>query len=168
MNMKEAFEDEIFVNNDRLRYEKNTLSSRLAILAIVFNALYFVSIYKSNVGSYYYNILIGASIVYNLLFMMLVFLVSEGSKAYNKTYSYLAIAFGVLQFVRILIIPMNAHKEMISLSKKEAEVAVMGNAQFTRVLVYLSVSGILLLASAVTGIIKCNKLNNHMKEISEE
>ena len=63
---------------------------------------------------------------------------------------------------------MNAHKEMISVSKKEAEVAVMGNAQFTRVLVYLSVSGILLLASAVTGIIKCNKLNNHMKEISEE
>ena len=37
------------VKLDRMRYTKNTTSSRLALLAIVFDVLYFVSIYKSDV-----------------------------------------------------------------------------------------------------------------------
>ena len=168
MVSKAAFEDETFVRNDRLRYEKNTFSSRLAILAIVFNALYFVSIYKSDVGNYYYNILIGGSIVYNLLFMMFVFLVSEGSKNYNRTYSFVAIAFGIVQFARIFIIPMQAHKDTIQISKKEAAVSVMGNAQFTRVMIYLVLSGVCLLISAAVGIWKCNTLKQHLEEISEK
>ena len=65
--------DDKYVRVDRMRYEKNKLSSTLAILSIVLNALFFVSIYKSDVGVWYYSILVGASIVYNLLFMMIVF-----------------------------------------------------------------------------------------------
>ena len=49
-----------------MRFIKNSLSSSLAILGILFDVLYFVSIYQSDVDVYYYNILIGASIVYNL------------------------------------------------------------------------------------------------------
>ena len=37
---------------DRMRYTKNTTSSRLAILAIVFDVLFFISLYKSDVGNY--------------------------------------------------------------------------------------------------------------------
>ena len=43
--------DASYIRTDRMRYEKNKTSSNLAILAIVFNALFFVSIYKSNVGT---------------------------------------------------------------------------------------------------------------------
>ena len=41
------------ISLDRMRYTKNTLSSSLALCAIVFNVLYFVSIYESDVGSWY-------------------------------------------------------------------------------------------------------------------
>ena len=53
---------------DRMRFTKNTTSSRLAILAIVFDAVYFVGLYRINID-YYYNLLMGASILYNLVFM---------------------------------------------------------------------------------------------------
>ena len=77
------------IKQDRMRYIKNTTSSRLCYLAILLNVLYFVSIYKSDVGSWYYQILVGGSIVYNLLFMLMAFLASEGVKNYQEKFSYL-------------------------------------------------------------------------------
>ncbi|MBR6897149.1 MAG: hypothetical protein IKN24_03155 [Lachnospiraceae bacterium] len=161
-----AFEDEKYVRRDRMRYEKNTMSSRLAIIAIVLNALFFVSIYKSNVGNYYYTIKIGVSIVYNLLFMMFVFLVAEGSKNYNVAYSYLAIPFGIMQFVRIFIIPAKAHAATTLVASGD-EVQVMGDAQYTRVMIYLVVSGACLLISAAVGIWKCGVLKKHLAQLAE-
>ena len=38
---------------DRMRYTKNTLSSRLAILAIVCDVLFFISLYESDCETYY-------------------------------------------------------------------------------------------------------------------
>ena len=46
------------IKKDRLRYTKNKLSANLAYLAIVFDVLYFVSIYSSDVDTYYYTITI--------------------------------------------------------------------------------------------------------------
>ena len=102
---------------DRMRYTKNTLSSRMALLAIVFNVLYFVSVYESDVGSWYYKILIGASIVYNLLFMLMVFLASEGVKNYRIGYSYLLLGVGAGQIARIFILPLQAYRATITISK---------------------------------------------------
>ena len=65
------------IRRDRMRFIKNSLSSNLALLGILFDVFYFVNIYQSDVDVYYYNILIGASIVYNLIFMLAVFLSSE-------------------------------------------------------------------------------------------
>ena len=79
---------------DRMRYVKNTVSSRLCYLAILLNVLFFISIYKSDVGSWYYQILVGGSIVYNLLFMLMVFLASEGVKNYKTSYSWLMLGLG--------------------------------------------------------------------------
>ena len=101
--------EERTIQRDRMRFIKNSLSSNLAILGILFDVFYFVSIYKSDVNTYYYNILIGASIVYNLVFMLAVFLSSEGVKNYRRNYSYLLAAIGALQIVRIFIIPVRAH-----------------------------------------------------------
>ena len=64
--------EERTIQRDRMRFIKNSLSSSLAILGILFNVFYFVSIYKSDVGSYYYNYIIGISIVYeNILSRLL-------------------------------------------------------------------------------------------------
>ena len=94
---------------DRMRFIKNKLPANLALLAILFDVLYFVSVYRSDVRDYYYTILIGASILYNLVFMLACFLSSEGIKNYKGRYALLLLALGAGQFVRIFILPARAH-----------------------------------------------------------
>ena len=126
-------QEERNVSRVRLRFIKNSASSRLCYLAILLDVLYFVSICKSDVGTYYYNILIGAVILYNLAFMLAVFLASEGVKNYKRNYSWLLIAAGIGQIVRIFIIPMRAHGEMTVVNG--VDILVMHDGQFLRVLI---------------------------------
>ena len=148
---------------DRMRYVKNTASSRLCYLAILLNVFYFVSIYKSDVGSWYYQILIGASIVYNLLFMLMAFLASEGVKNYQASYSKLLYGLGAGQIARIFILPLPAHQALVKIGG--AEVPVMGNAQFIRVVIYLAGSAACLLAAGVINQSKCTALAGHLKTL---
>jgi len=148
------------IENDRMRYEKNKLSANLALVAIVFNALYFVSIYKSNAGSYYYVLIMGISILYNLLFMLIIFLASEGAKNYKSWYSYVLMIAGVLQIVRIFILPLSAHNARISQAGQQ--VPVMGNGQFIRVIIYLSLSAVCCIAAGITLKKKSADLNAHL------
>ena len=152
------------VKKDRLRYTKNKLSSTLAILAIVFDALYFISIYSSDVGRYYYTYVIGASIVYNLLFLLCAFLASEGVKSYKLSYAVLLIAIGAMQLGRIFYIPMNAHTTEVVVGTEN--VIAMGDAQFTRVVIYLALSAAACIAAGVIGIIKTVTLENYKKQIN--
>ncbi len=154
-----------FIKKDRMRYVKNKLSGNLAVLSIILNALFFISIYKSNVGQYYYKPLIGGSIVYNLLFMMIVFLVSEGSKNYQINYSYIAIPVALLQFARIFIYPMMAHRATTLTTGVEEQ--VMKDGQFIRLVIYLVGSGVCLLLSAFIGIVKCNNLKKHIESVEK-
>ncbi|MBP5740532.1 MAG: hypothetical protein J6W59_02085 [Bacteroidales bacterium] len=85
------------IKKDLLRFTKNKLAANLILAAIAVNALYFVSIYRSDVGSYYYKLFIGGSILYNLVFMLVAFLSSEGVKNYKIGYAYTAIVLGLLQ-----------------------------------------------------------------------
>lgn len=150
------------IKKDRLRYTKNKLSANLAYFAILFNVLYFVSIYSSDVDTYYYNITIGASVLYNLVFLLSAFLCSEGVKNYKLGYSWFAMAIGVLQFVRILGIPRAAHSATIPIAG--VDTPVMGNGQFIYVTVCLIVSGVACLASGIAGVYKTTTLNNFKKE----
>lgn len=152
------------IKKDRLRYTKNKISSTLAILGILFNVLYFVSVYSSNIGNYYYKVDIGMSVVYNLLFLLFAFLCSEGVKTYNLTYACALIGIGLLQIVRIFYIPMKAHETVISLDGVER--LVMDNGQFIWVIVCLSVSAAACVVGGIIAIIKTNTLKNYMKEIS--
>lgn len=154
------------IQRDRMRFIKNSLSSNLAILGILFDVFYFVSIYKSDVDTYYYNILIGASIVYNLVFMLAVFLASEGVKNYKKNYSYLLAAIGALQIARIFIIPMRAHAATTLVNGET--VVVMQDAQFIRVLAYLLASAACLVAAAVVNFIRCSELEAHLKSLGTQ
>ena len=152
--------DDRFVKRDRLQYTKNTVSSRLAILAILLDVLYFVSLYKSDVGSWYYNIRIGASILYNLVFMLLAFLSSEGVKKYKTSFNWLLIALGILQIARIFILPASAHQAEIELNGQT--VRVMGDGQFLFCVICLAASAVCCLASAVVNLRKSATLKAHL------
>ncbi len=158
-------QDEKMIARDRMRYIKNTQSANLCYLGILFDVLFFVNIYKSDVGTYYYNILIGISIVYNLLFLLAAFLASESVKSYVKNYSYILFFLGIMQFVRIFIIPMRAHGAT-TIDNNET-VKVMGNGQFFTVISYLVCSGLALLAAGYINLKKTNELTAHLKEIGE-
>lgn len=151
---------------DRMRYIKNSLSANLALVAIVFDVLYFVSIYQSNVGNYYYNYLIGISVVYNLIFMLAAFLSSEGVKNYKKNYSFLLLALGAIQIVRIFILPARAHSATVSIGG--VETLAMGDRQFYTLVVYLIVSAVCLAASAAVNFIRCRALEAHIKTLEAQ
>ena len=158
--------DEKQIRKDRLRYTKNTLSSGLSYLAILLNVFYFVSIYKSDVGNYYYTWLTGVSIVFNLIFMLTVFLSSEGVKNYNVGYAVTLIVVGVIQFVRTQIIPKRAFEATVTLG--EEEVKVMQSAQYTRVMVYLIASGVLLIIAGIVGVVKSSTLAAYNRELEKK
>lgn len=147
--------EELRIQQDRMRFTKNTTSSRLALLAIVFNVLFFISIYKVN-DSAYYTYWMGISILYNLVFMLAAFLASEGAKNYNVRYSTLMIILGIGQIVRIFILPAMMH------GTPSGDSVVMPTGQYIRVIVYLSVSALCLLAGAIINLRKSKALAAHI------
>ena len=161
-----SMNEEKLIERDRMRFTKNTLSSGLALLAILFNVLYFVSIYKSDVGSYYYNILMGASVLYNLIFMLVVFLSSEGVKGYKLSFAYVLLVVAALQILRIFILPMRAHEAVVKVNKQE--VLVMQTAQFVRIVVYLAASALCCFVAGVVGIQKSRTLAAHMGTLEQK
>lgn len=159
-------EEEKLIQRDRMRFTKNSLSSTLVYVAILFDVFFFVSIYKSDVGSWYYNILIGASILYNLIFMLASFLASEGIKNYKFSFSIVLFVLGAIQICRIFIYPMMAHGATVDLQGEA--VTVMGDGQFVRCVIYLVCSAACLIASAVIGAIRSRTLAAHMATITEK
>lgn len=155
------------VKKDRLRFTKNKMSSNLILLAIVANALYFVSIYSSDVGSYYYKLFIGGSIVYNLVFMLTAFLSSEGVKSYKMSYAYTAIVLGVLQVARIFYLPLRAYRAEDPVADS-ARATVMTSGQFGYVCFCLVASAALLVCAGIVGIIKTTTLNSYMAELEKQ
>ena len=155
--------NEALIKKDRLRFTKNKLSSNLTLLAILINAFYFVSIYKSDVGSYYYQYMIGISVVYNLLFMLVAFLASEGVKSYKINYSYVLMLLGIGQIIRIFILPMDAANTTVTLSGEEE--VVMGSGQFTRVCIYLVASAAPCIIAGVIAFIKTRTLTAYQAEL---
>ena len=174
-------EESSYIEVDRMRFTKNTTSSHLAIWAIVFDVLYFISIYKSDVENYYYTILIGASIVYNLVFLLLAFLSSEGVKSYNRNYSKLLILLGVGQLVRIFILPLKMHTTVMSSAPVEdtlhilnyyinvtKDLVVMETWQFVRVVIYLAASAFCLFRSAAVNLKKSRALADHIANLDSQ
>lgn len=157
--------DEMLIKKDRMRFTKNTLSSNMAILSIVFDVLFFVSIYQSDVGSYYYRIIIGASILYNMVFMLAAFLASEGIKNYNMGYAYLLGALGVGQLIRIFILPMQAHSAVVTV--QGVDTIVMGGGQFTYVVACLVLSAACCFVGCAVGIVKSRTLTEYLATLEK-
>lgn len=148
------------LKKDRMRFVKNKASSNLAYLAIIFNVLYFISIYSSDVGNYYYTILIGVSVVYNLLFLLAAFLSSEGLKNYKISYAVLIAVIGAIQIVRIFGFPLDGITKTVADGAK-----VMSTGQFVYVVCMLSLSALCAIASGVIGIVRTKELEAYKKSI---
>ena len=149
-----------------MRFIRNSMSANLCYLGSLFNVFYFVNLYQSDVGTYYYQIFIGASIVYNLLFLLVVFLASEAVKNYVQSYSYLLAAIGAMQVVRVFYIPMKAHAAMTAVNG--VDVPVMGDGQFYLLSAFLVISAACLLVSAAVNFKKCQELAEHMKTLEAQ
>lgn len=147
---------------DRMRFTKNALGSRLVYLSILFNVFYFVSIYESDVGTWYYRALIGISIVYNLMFMLVSFLSSEGVKNYKRSYGYVLLGLGAGQIARVFILPVLAHQAITKrndiLLKKVIEIPVMQNPQFIAVILFLCLSALCCVTAGFVSIKRSKKL----------
>ena len=148
------------LKKDRMRFVKNKASSNLAYLAIIFNVLYFISIYSSDVGNYYYTILIGVSVVYNLLFLLTAFLSSEGLKNYKISYAVLIAVIGALQIVRIFGFPLDGVSKTLADGTK-----VMKTGQFVYTVCMLSLSAACAIGSGVIGILRTKELEAYKKTL---
>ena len=172
--------EELTIQQDRMRFTKNTASSRLALLAIVFNVFFFISIYKVNQQAYY-TWWMGVSIVYNLVFMLAAFLASEGAKNYKLGYSKLMIFLGIGQIVRIFLLPAAMHSRLVNeaVPVLEDEIrflgyhipvtvdnVVMPSAQYIRVVLYLVLSAVCLIAGAIINRRKSKALAAHIANLS--
>ena len=159
--------EEQMIRRDRMRFKNNKMSANLTLLAILLDVLYFVNIYQNDAENYYYTWMIGVSVIYNLVFMLAAFLAEEGVKNYKKAYTYPLILLGVIQIVRIFILPTKAHTTTLTSGKRAGELA-MGDGQFTYLVALLIASAVCLVIAAVVNYIKCTALEAHMKMLAKQ
>lgn len=150
------------LKKDRMLYTKDKLSANLIIFAIVFDALYFISIYKMDIGSYYYTWEIGASIIINLLFLLSAFLASEGVKNRRSGYTGMLIFLGILQFIRVTQLPARAHAATVEGAR------VMEDGQYYYVIGCLIASGVCCIVAAVTSYINNRTLQQYIKSLENK
>lgn len=163
--MKAMTAEDRYISTDRMRYTKNTKSAVLCYLAVLLDVIYFVSIYRSDVSQWYYQILTGSSIIYNLVFMLVVFLCSEGVKNYRKTFSYVLLVVAVLQVARIFLLPLKAAQAVVVVNSQN--VPVMGTSQMILVTACLCLSALCMIAAALINLKKCGMLKKHAREMQE-
>lgn len=152
-------EEKKAIKIERMGYTKDKIPSWFALLAIVSNVLFFVSIYKTNLSAYY-NYTIGLSVLANLLFMLAAFLCSEGVKAYKKGYGITMIVLGVIEFARIFIFPIKG----LNTIEVTTNAPVMSYAQFTRTVTYLCVAACFLIVGGIISVRNSLVLEKSKKE----
>lgn len=153
------------IKKDRMRYTKDKLSANLVLLAIVLDCIYFVAVYQTDVGSYYYTWVIGASIVYNLLFLLGAFLCSEGVKNRRTGYTAMLLVLGVMQFVRIFYLPAKAHSAVVVVSG--VETLAMSSGKYMLSVVCLAVSAVCCIVAAFTSSRNNKILAEYMRSIEK-
>lgn len=152
-------EEKKVIKVERMAYTKDKIPSWFALLAIVANVLFFVSIYKTNLKSYY-TYTIGLSVLTNLLFMLAAFLCSEGVKAYKKSFGITMIVLGAIEIGRIFFFPVKG----INTIETTTSLPIMDNVQFTCCVIFLSVAAAFLIAGGVISIRNSMILEKSLKE----
>lgn len=164
MNLEHASDSVIKL--DRMRYTKDTLSANLILVAIVLDALYFVKLYQQDVSDYYYKWWIGASVIYNLVFLLAAFLCSESVKARRTNMTGLLVVLSVMQFVRIGQIPARIKDAVVVVGEESKDVVSDGAYAF--LVAMLVISGLCLALAAVSSLLNAYKLDKYMKSLENQ
>ena len=152
------------IQHDIMRYKKNKLGANLALLGLVFGCVYFVVLYAQvKNGDYYYNWSLAFDVIYNLFFLLFVFLFSEQVKNYNSKMFIFQIVVGVLQIARIFWLPLGGITHTYVSGGVESTVINAGT--FIAMTVALAGSGALIIASAVIGYIRSKNVESFTKKL---
>ena len=149
------------IQHDIMRYKKNKLGANLALLGIVFGCIYFLILYaqvKNN--NFYYTWEIAFDVIYNLFFLLFVFLFSEQVKNYKKKLFPAQLILGVLQIARIFWLPLKGITNM------NGDVTVITTSTFILMTVCLAASGACIIASAIIGFIRAKAVEDFAKKVA--
>lgn len=129
------------VSVEKMKYRNDSLAYLFILLGLVANVVYFIIFYEVN-NQFLYTLKIGISIIYNLLFLLGVFLAAENIKKYNRKYAFFTLFVGLMQFVRIFAY----------LQEVNGADVFTGNKHLTLVIL-LIISGALLILGSIVSII---------------
>ncbi|MDE7083378.1 MAG: hypothetical protein K2O89_06735 [Clostridia bacterium] len=143
------------IQNDISRYKKNKFAANLALLGLALGCIYFLSLYSQvNNEKFYYTWAIAFDVIYNLFFLLFVFLFSEQVKNYKRKLFPFQLVLGALQIARIFWLP---------LSGIMAEKIDIGS--FLLMTIALAASGACIIASAVIGFIRAKAVEDFEKKV---
>ena len=143
------------ISSDILRYKKNKFGANLALMGLAAGCLYFLVLYAQvKNGDFYYTWQIAFDVIYNLFFLLAVFLFSEQVKNYDRSLFYVQLCVGALQIARIFWLPLTGIL---------AEAISAG--VFVAMLIFLALSGVLIICSAVIGFIRSKEVENFNKKV---
>lgn len=153
------------IQNDILQYKKNKFASGFALLGVALDALYLMLFYSIN-ASKLYQIVLGLSVIVNLVVLLFGFYASEGIKNYDKKFCIFLIALAVVQVVRIFILPLQGLTgSYLTGHYFGAELNSVG--MFVILLIYLLGSAACFVIAAVQGYFATIKHDRHAKEVEE-
>lgn len=152
------------LQDDILRYRKNKMPANLALLALVFNILYFTLLYTIHTPQMY-TLLVGVSVIVNLLVLLFGFYASEGIKAYNKKICIMLLVLAAVQIVRIFIYPLQGLSGNWMQGNAYFGIIMTTASNGMMLIIYLAASAGCFIASAVLGYLNCNKLEAHLKKV---
>ena len=128
------------------KYKNDTFAYLFVLLGIVFNCFAFIKLYEKN-DPFFYDYRMALSVLYNLIFMLAVFLTAENIKKYHFKYAVVALVIGALQFLRIF----DYVKDALAIGAFERNV-------YTYIVVFYGLSGASLIIGGITGCINSTLL----------
>lgn len=143
------------IKSDILRYKKNKLGANLALLGLAAGCVYFLILYSQvNNNNYYYKWSIAVDVIYNLFFLLFVFLFSEQVKGYDRSLFPAQMVVGLLQFARIFWLPLSGFRDK-----------AIDAVTFVGLTVFLAISGACIIASGIIGFIRSKEVADFSKKV---
>lgn len=152
-------------NPEILRYTKNSGSFWLCMLAIATDVLYFTGAFSPIMAGVPFEVgfVIAIDVIINILFMLFTFLCAEKLKAYQINWSYVALAMGIAQIVRIFIVPFLSY-DVIEQQQTVVKY-FMDTSTKVQCIIWLALSSASLIGASYIGYIKSKQLKAYLKEI---
>lgn len=153
------------LQDDILRYKKNKFASSFALLALVFDCLYFTILYAV-CSTPLYKVALGFSVIINLLVLLAGFYASEGIKGYNKKFAIVLIVLAVVQIIRVIYYPViGAARGWLKDDNLYFGIKMSNAANATMMIIYLVGSAACFIVAAVQGYIVAKRLEVFQKKI---